>query len=607
MPPEIRSPFNHIFLLFIISLLWGSTAYAVVGDTKLVRPITSKTLPDPSQGTVIVRILNAGHIVLPFNYLTLAPKNLNESKKIKPIRLIALEEVNGKTALFASAVPAGEYSLSDIRSLHFDKSYQYDNWIDTNLEFGTFKVAPGKITDLGTVVYYTKAQGDKYVNTLVRSPTIPEGNVIKAYLPFLPYVPDETLTWNEDGYANERQTSYASVAQNPVTFNQRYQAPDGSLYFIGKLGVILKLTASKEWEVEAIDTDFDLNTMVQNKKGDTLVGGDHGTLFLKRKGGAWQNITQDHNFRIEKIIPYQEHIVDVVLRSAHEIRIIRGDLLQSALIWKKMAYYTLLSGWVDSQGKSKKVGALKLTGKKNLTKKEKARALARAARLSLINHFNIVTFDQKHAIYFNRARSGEVSRANFENKYKYKYRFDPATWKLSSYKAPRDGIKQKLNAGTIKLGIKDPYLWQLSAKDRYYRQDTNTHKWEKIATRLDGCPSVAKTKNTCKRNGKFYRRYQAFNFVSTPVFSSNLDAVAIVKFSRKSPKNKDKYNRYIFATEDGGKSWKPTKRQLPRPFCTRTVPEVLGSLMVSCLDSSDFYESFDGGKNWQQVREHEAF
>ena len=113
--------------------------------------------------------------------------------------------------------------------------------------------------------------------------------MLKTYFKFFPVETSTITSWNEDNLDEEQQLTYISALQNPVTFTDSYLAPDDSIYFLAKLGVIVQRTSKGEWLVDAVDTDLELTTIQQNEAGDIVLGGYEGALFYKKSGGEWQD------------------------------------------------------------------------------------------------------------------------------------------------------------------------------------------------------------------------------------------------------------------------------------------------------------------------------
>lgn len=605
----------RIYFSFAIIFILGGCA----GDVNMLPTLSQKSVPKTNQGVVVVRVINASAYPLPFNQLTITPENLNESKKIKPSRLQALTISTTRNTVFSSPVKSGSYSLDSIRAFHTRGDYWYSRWVGSDAQFGTFSVKPGKVTDLGTIIYYPKPQEDKYLNTLLRQPSSQVANTLNDYFPFYKFSTEQVLTWSEDEYQEERDALFVSVAQNPVTFNTQYLAPDNSIYFIGKLGVILKRTAEKEWETDAVDTNFDLFAITQNKHGDIMVGGDEGVIFFKSLNGEWQNISIENSHHIEELHFSQHGYIELISRKETSLHVMTKPLTNLYEKWKTIVTYDSINGWKGNHENQQKnlVNKLSEKNKTKPTKKNANRIVSAVTNRE--DDIKTITLKQQSK------RDNFVFSAGTNSM----YQFNPENWNITEFVNDTDfeldkkikggavkintsdsdfKLDKKINGGAVKIGIEYAGFWSFNGKPQYYKQDLTSKKWTKIATSIKSCEegyrhSAKFCVSISKVNIKTRVNSQVFNFTSIPWFANNNQGVAIVSFSGKK-----KSESAIINTVDGGKTWHHTEYKLPNEFCTQLVNDIKTSLLLSCEGvSSDFYESIDNGKTWTQVREHENF
>ena len=588
------------FLALLTIIILGGCA----GGVHMLPTLSEKNTPKSEEGVVVVRVINASAYPLPFNQFTIAPKNLNESDKIKPSRLQALPIATTNSTIFSSPVKAGSYSLNSVRSFHLRGEFWYSRWAEADAQFGTFNVNPGQVTDLGTIIYYPKPEKDKYINTLLRHPTIEKGKTLQQHFPFYSFNNDEVVTWSEDEYQEQREAVYASIVQNPVTFHTQYLAPNNTVYFIGKLGVILSRTSDKEWELDAVDSDLDLSAIVQNEAGDLVVGGDEGTIFYKPLGGEWQNISIDNSHHIEDFYFDSNGILNVVSRQETKLHVMSLESLAGQ--WHTKTTYDHVKGWQNTNPEFQV--AIEPEEKKEYTSTNKHKNKKKPKRIVSAELSN----DQdKHiiAVKYQHMRENFAFGTGDTDKYVY----DPISWQINPYKSDIN-IDRMFNAGASKIGIEYAGFWSWTGKSTYYKQDNHSQEWQKITTSIDKCKKESSEikGNMCidqdsKKPVKVTK--ESFSFTSIPWFSDNTHGVAIVSFSdynfwtgKRSNKTK------IIETFDAGKTWIVTENELPNKFCTQIVNEVKSSLLLSCKGvSSDFYESLDNGKSWTLVHEQENF
>jgi len=558
-------------------------------------------MPKENQGVVVVRIINASAYPLPFNQVTITPKNLNESKKIKPSRLRALSVATTASTIFSSPVASGSYSLDSIRSFHIRGDFWYSRWAPADAQFGTFTVEAGKVTDLGTIIYYPKPEKDKYLNTILRQPSKEAASVLTDYFSFYPVTEEQVLTWSEDEYQEERDALYVSIAQNPVTFNTKYLAPDNTIYFIGKLGIILKRTSDKEWHLDAVDTDLDLSTISQNNQGNLIVGGDEGAVFFKSLEEEWHNISTDKSHHIEEAYFNNKGEIEIITRQETTVNILTKPIDKFNSPWTTLATYYSTDEWLDSDGKKQAISIPEEKKKNQKTKKKKPKRIV-SATTNRNEQIKTITIKQQSMGDNIAFGSGDSMT----------YAFNPDTWQVSNYESNTD-IAKTFDAGVVKLGVEFAGFWSLTGKPTYYKKDINTGEWSKIATSIKSC------KEDYKRAGKLCIspdkktrvkiKSDDFSFTSIPWFTSNTQGTAIASFSDYNLWSGKRSNEIkIIKTNDGGKTWQKTDFELPNKFCTHLISEVKDSMLLSCKGiSADFYESVDQGETWQQVREHENF
>ncbi|TQV87808.1 hypothetical protein [Aliikangiella coralliicola] len=569
------------------------------GGTYNVLPtLTEKTKLEAEEGVVVARVINASSYPLPFNNIVIDPENLNESKKVKSSELKARTPYETGTTVFASVVKAGSYALSNINAYHFHGDYRYYRYIFSDAKFGTFQVKPGQVTDLGTLIFYPKPQTDKYIETILRLPEPELGEVMRKYFPFFEYNPENILSWEDDGKDDERESFYVSVAQNPVSYSDKYQAPDGSMYFLGKLGIILKRSADGEWDIDGVDTNLQLNTIAQNQKGDLVVGGQEGKLFWKPAGGDWQDASMAYDFTIHKVFFSKENTIDMVASQNSKLFVFRSLASPTALAWEALNQYDSVKNWklfgLGDQAVEKS------TKKKSKNKKISAPKLKRVTAVSVD--------ENEHLIRVGLSSMG--SRGAFPDPSFLTFGYDPQSWRTFKPEELPE-MDYSFDSGKARLGLKKPGFWSWSGRNSYYRFDDNSKNWEEIRTSVSRCSDGTFTqKNSCRENGKKVKpRRDSFSFNSFPVFKSNLEAITIATFSNFDfwSGKRDKEIK-ILRTLDGGKNWQDTGYNLPNKYCASLISEVTDRLLLSCRGAtSEFYESLDDGATWQQVRDHENF
>jgi hypothetical protein len=579
---KIKSLFSFVLLTFCMVV-----AGCLPSNVNMKPPVTSTT-PLTTDGVVVAKVINVGASVFPFNQFTITPKNVKASKDVKYPRLQAMEDPYGDTSLFASAVPAGEYSLENVRSFFLIGEYIYSIWADGGVNFGVFKVEPGKITDLGTFIAYRKVDGDKYSTRLVRIPNSDNEDLIKQYRPFLGYNKENLLTWQDDGLDSDRQSAYLALAQNPSLFVDRYLSPNGSLFMLGKLGAILERTKSGEWKDHLLETNSDLYAIAQDPKGRLIVGGAQGALFFK-DNHDWKDISFDVATRIDgvKWLPNGEALLYMAQNGTGVI--MQGNPALAKPDWKKISSYVAYKGWQDASGTPLVTNE---TIPKNIRSRQ--RVISLGFENFLGNDYVRVAIQQaggnKEFNTMDRV-DNKIFKASANNQLTY----------ASELSGKMDRIFQ---AGQVSIGLKVAGFWSWTGRDAYYRYDTDSKTWVEIKTSVDNCPGARSEVRRCKVDGKTLLRNESFRFTSRPLFMSQNKGFATVQvvtaYERREP--------IMVETLDGGKSWRKSKVTFPGKFCTDLIPEITDRIMLYCSGvSGDVYESLDEGKTWMHIREHSNF
>ncbi|MFK8017329.1 MAG: hypothetical protein AB8G17_18035, partial [Gammaproteobacteria bacterium] len=425
MSRHFHKPQRALLMLFLMSALAGCLSEVNVRPT-----LTEETVVKPEQGVLVARFVNAGNYPLPFNQMTIAPQNLNQSDVIKPERLVSVtKQVDGNT-VFAATVDAGSYALDSIRSFQLFGEYTYSRFINADATFGTFQVRPGQTTDLGTMVYYPKPAGDKFEDILVRVPDTATGATIDAYAPFRQYNRDTLLTWDADGFEDDRQRLYASIVQNPVNFETAYETPNGSILFLAPLGVILERDVSGNWSADAVDTNLQMFAAAQNDAGDRAVAGADGKVFFRPVGGDWQDVSLDIGQHVDSLsfAPDGKLVALVRERSALVIKV-----LPPAGQWSDVNQFVATRGWYK-ENSSPRYASRRSTKPRRMD----------AATFREFEGRRYVEVGMRPLDYANSAAA--MKELTFE--------FDPDTYVMKGIENPKD-VLYEADAGALKLAVKE--------------------------------------------------------------------------------------------------------------------------------------------------------
>jgi hypothetical protein len=333
---------RKIFACLAILTLTGCAS-----DVVMLSSLTPKSQLKNQEGIVVAQVINASSYPLPFNQLTISPDNVNESKKIKPLRLMSNEQRIEGATIFAAPVQSGNYALDSIRSFHVRGDYWYSKFVPADAKFGTFNVVPGKVTDLGTLIYYPKPDGEQYKDTLIRIPefNLERGKALQKYYPYFKFDKEDVLTWDADELEEERNAQYLSIAQNPISFSDRFKGTDGSVYLLGKLGVLLKYSASNEFELDAIDSNLELVAFAQSEDFDLVVADSGGKVFYKPNGGEWQALNFEPDLSIHELSFDNNDAINIVAAKGNHLHVYKHEIKTGSDNYQLANSWNYISKW----------------------------------------------------------------------------------------------------------------------------------------------------------------------------------------------------------------------------------------------------------------------
>lgn len=577
----------------IISIYLLVSLLACESTTQSIATLSEENPAGAEDGVLVVRIVNSkdnGTIGIPFNFLTLSPKD-----NAKDMRVPSQPRIQGSSTLFVAPVPAGEYALTNIETNMSHSTYtgsgielihSYFDSTNTDTSLGTFTITPGVVTDLGTLIHYPSPPHTSSSPAVIRSPNKTDGSIVKTFSPSLDYQKDLLISWNNDKLEPAQQDQYRLAVDNPITYNQHHLANDGSVYFFGKLGTLIKRSKNGIWSTEKLNTDFDLVTMAQTANGDLLVGGELGNLFLKQANQQWRKIIVPSRYRIEKIIPRANFEIDLIVISEDRIEVIRGDTQLSAPRWITLKQFDPSSEWAYS-------GFTGIAGD----------WLIRSIQVN--EHKGYLGIE----VHLQRSYTPSITKRGSTRNFK----LNPKTWAFSLAKGRTEKLDKVFHAGAVKVGLRHTSATTSDGRDRYYIYNEQSGEWYKSTTKIDRCPSKKGYSATCRVKRSEMKRFQNFQLSSAPVFSTTQKGLAFVNTARIAPHKlqintaPDNAIIKLVETSDGGRTWGYTEGAPPKPNCINTVPVLNDILLVHCSGSSnEFYQSNDKGVTWTQVKGHGA-
>lgn len=565
----------------------------------MVEPITEKSKINNTKGLVTAKVVNAGPYPLPFNQLTITPDNVNESKEIKSVRLESSESLATGTTFFASEVKSGTYALSSIRSFYSRGDYWYSKFAVSDAQMGTFDVKPGQVTDLGTLIYYPKPDGDLYKDVLMRLPTYQNvlGATLAQHFPFFKFQNEQVLSWHEDELDEERNALYSSIVQNPLLFGKRFKGPSGDLHFLSKLGVFLTLAPTGEFLIDAVDTNDELTTVAEDRYGSIAIADSTGNLFYKKVNDEWQKLE----------VQLAPRIHDLKFAKSGELEIISSQLTD--LYVQTLNLDTMQLTTLNTFNHNKSWQHINYSRKK--AQKDSGNPYKKAKAPDMRKLTNVYTYEERGVNYITIRGITLGSELAFGGGNTLTFSYDPGTWSINSEAVDKD-IDLILPAGTKNLGIEYAGFWSWNGQPTYYLIDNKENR--ELETIAFGCMSGQLTPKYRCSSGRKNLKKKSIGLTTIPVFINDKVAYTVGRISASEQVLLEAFNieddeqPQILKTVDGGKHWIVTGHITPKKYCTNLVPEVDDKLLIYCNGASgDFYESIDEGKTWQQVREQVNF
>lgn len=577
---------KKLTLMFALSFLVG----CATSNVEFVPAYEEGAEVPPDHGILIARVINASPYYLPFNYLTIAPKtvNLNEEEKFQ--RLGAAKTIPRNSSLFASPVKPGQYSLSSIMSYFNFGNYYYQAYGATDPEFGTFKIEPGVVTDLGTLVYYHKIEGQNYHKVVARTDDEGEtfGRLHTEYPEFLRSEMEEArASWDEDDLQDDRIDTFLNIVQNPLTYSQRSRLNNGDFLFLSKLGVMLRRDSAGDWSIDGVDTYYDLTMFDENSSGDQILMDGDNNLFIKKSGDdEWRKKRIDAgDLSLHDVVISESGVVYATLSDEYKLIIAEVSNLDTGEL-SNTKYYVRDHGWMTPATFASKESELELANAE-LKQGQKPKKFRK--------HKNFHTVEQQGNVLV--AVDQQMYSVNMDNQ-----TIEP--------------IKSDLKVKTLGK-VSDDQLVATSGTfigSRQYSLDGG-HSWAKFpaSAQIDTCSDEAmveagkKSQLKCE-DGK--RRFKTMNFVGSPVFYLDNTGYAILSRSEVTDfwAGTRETNYYLGTTKDSGNHWAQEEEPLPE-LCTRLFKaQDEETLILSCDQTiGSFYSTDRSSISWQLEHRPTAF
>ncbi len=598
--------FLHDFNMLAVALLLVLVS-GCAGNINYLSPLPEKNSAplDQNHGIVVAKIINAS-LSKPFNELIITPENINESKDAKFQLLNSIRPLSDGSTVFASATPGGAYTLGAIGFRHVQDDLIYYQTIPVGKASGTFEVKPGEVTDLGSLVFYQKHLGDENIGMLIRVPDEPS-NVLSTYFPSYKTPDTHIYRWNKDEFDGEREKLYLTASQHPTIFDGRYKSPDGSIYFLAKLGVILKRDSSGRWSQDTVNTNSGLTAISQNNKGDIAVGGLDGRFFYKMAKGSWVDLSMPSEFQIDYINFTGENSLDVIANSSDTIRILRGNKVNGSIEWDELNRYTSDHGWSHSRSGARQDASTASSPAGSNRWKDSIKKV----NVSKVGDNRYISID-----FVSHGDTRFFAPTNTEA-----FELTDQDWVTLPDQELPDITSVFIHDG-VKLGRKGKHAIIFNYGANLYRYDSDSDLWKILKSRVtpcvdgkwpdeDGCegPGEEASQNLIDQTVTNIKQLSSpFGFNSLPLFKNEKEAIASVDFRELGTYGAPLKESRLLFTKDGGMSWYVTDASLPKEYCKDLISEVTDRLLVGCNGTTgEFYESFDEGMSWTLVHENSGF
>ncbi|MEM8982401.1 MAG: hypothetical protein AAGC71_05205 [Pseudomonadota bacterium] len=475
----------------------------------------------------------------PINQVTFAPEDVEASEESKYLRARPLDDMGDTSRVFIAELPAGNYSISSLRTFHqFGESF-FSQFYPGGVELGTFKVEPGKLTDLGVIVVYIKRSGDDYSFSTTRGASPNRANDhLRSALPGRASALknlDEPLQWDEDGLEDDRYNAYLNAVNRQIALGlPDIDTTTGALTFPGPLGVMLTRTADHEWFLDAFDDDVEIR--FYNKT-------DHGQWMVTEFNELYRRDTSDTDWSsvatpgatTENIVFVGDNVAGIpfaVTRSGDVVTIYAGS--------------ANLGEWQSIHQVESKVS------------------------------FWTGGADLRFATY---ARSGDYLFLALRNKL-YRYGIDSQSFSEVEGMSPAS------------LQTRNGYITATAA---------NFLGSEKVSfdkggnwTRYRG-DFIPKDEPAAKKNSR-RTRLRAINIVGHPIFVDEKRAYAIHE-------GKGDADNFLISSTDGALTWAAREHAPLPEGCNSLVLATDNELLLGCFLTGEYYRSDDGGASWVLERD----
>lgn len=202
------------------------------------------------------------------------------------------------TAYFVAKLPAGKYWIdSAIYHKFEDYGTHYRNTtltIPMHEQLGSFEVAAGEITDLGTIAYIpapTEESPRRFYLALLDNENQFEAT-LKHKFPKLSarYLPNKTRSWHNTSPLLKNRLINLFIKKNIRQINSFFESNDGEIYVGGRLGQIFARKIDGRWISFDTGSTREITAVTKSASGDIHAAGENVLLVSRTNGASWSNL-----------------------------------------------------------------------------------------------------------------------------------------------------------------------------------------------------------------------------------------------------------------------------------------------------------------------------
>lgn len=516
----------------------------------LLVPEDGSQLP-PTKGIVMLRVADASPFIpLRLNYVTFAPKDAHAGATTTYYRTESLYDNGVTSSTYFTALPAGQYSIESMRSFHQFGQFFYSNFVHAGVQLGTFTVAPGEVTNLGTVIFYPRNSGAKNYVKLLRTHSLSDEAARALLVDHMPQFAASLPqgkpfhTWDVDGLDDQRAIDYSTAAHSVRAYNTVVRLPGNQLSFPSRMGTILYRDGDKQWHQDSLDGDNDILAYARTTSGVEIIAGEYGQFCYREHGKK--------DFTDIKAPSNLDPVVNVAIAPNGTVYAVTRNLKQ----------LTVFSTESIKNPEWKKITDVKLSPSDPLIKL----TLPNATR-------NIIKWD-----FLNTDDAIYISVTDiFPDQSLYRLAFKDGA--LKEIKSPVGIFSTNFpSTMAIQNGVLYIYHPGMTSDDLYKSTDGGEH-WQNAA----GLIGVG------------------LNLTGMPHFWDDNRVFAIHKKRGVTYDGKPMFD--LQRSQDGGLTWTALANTKLPDGCNTLIPEIgSGKLLLFCPSSGNFYLSMDAGTSWLDDR-----